>query len=130
MLWHVSCGISSWQNMSTAMLYQFTFREDNTRRNTHVRNNFDCRRDLDAVRRTTNVATQPSVGLLSEWWSWFDLSYSDHPVADWQALIRFCNQDVGNLRGFKSLGGLKRITLALPPGILRTLVATYLADKT
>jgi hypothetical protein len=46
----------------------------------YVRNYIDRRLDFDVFRRTANLASQPSVGLLSEWWAWLDPFNFDHTV--------------------------------------------------
>lgn len=46
----------------------------------YVRNGIDRRRDFAASRCTANLASQPPVGLLSEWRSWLDPLDFDHPA--------------------------------------------------
>ena len=46
----------------------------------YVRNDTDRRPDFALFRHTANVASQPSVGLLSQWRAWLDPFDFDHPL--------------------------------------------------
>jgi hypothetical protein len=46
----------------------------------YVRNDIDRRLGFAMSRCTANLASQPSVGLLSEWRAWLDTFDFDHPV--------------------------------------------------
>ena len=48
--------------------------------NHNVRYYFDRHHNFDAFGRTAHVASQPKLGLLSEWRAWLNPFDSDHPV--------------------------------------------------
>lgn len=55
----------------------------------HVRNNFDHRSGFAVSGSVAHLASQPEVGVLSQWRAWIGAFDSDHPVTVGSNLVGF-----------------------------------------